>query len=77
MSHTPFAVRTKEEVDEWAKRDPLVLYQAWLEEQGLLSKQALDEMQQRAGQEVDEATAYAENAPKPDPESALEGVIIE
>ena len=69
--------RTKEEVDEWAKRDPLVLYQAWLEKQGLMDKAALGQMQQRAAQEVDEATAYAENAPKPDPESALEGVIIE
>lgn len=69
--------RTKEEVDEWAKRDPLVLYQAWLEKQGLLDRGALDVMQQRAAQEVDEATAYAENAPQAAPESALERVIIE
>jgi 2-oxoisovalerate dehydrogenase E1 component alpha subunit len=64
-------------VDAWAKRDPLVLYQAWLEKQGLLDKAALGQMQQRAAQEVDEATAYAESAPRPDPESALEGVMIE
>lgn len=69
--------RTKEEVEEWAKRDPLVLYQAWLEERGLLDKRSLETMQQRAAQEVDEATVYAENAPKPTPESALERVIIE
>ena len=69
--------RTKEEVEEWAKRDPLLLYQAWLEERGLLDKRALETMQQRAAQEVDEATVYAENAPKPTPESALERVIIE
>jgi 2-oxoisovalerate dehydrogenase E1 component alpha subunit len=69
--------RTKEEVEEWAKRDPLLLYQAWLEERGLLDKRSLETMQQRAAQEVDEATVYAENAPKPTPESALERVIIE
>jgi 2-oxoisovalerate dehydrogenase E1 component alpha subunit len=69
--------RTKEEVEEWAKRDPLALYQAWLEKQGLLDRVALDEMQQRAAQEVDEATAYAENAPVAAPESALARVVIE
>jgi 2-oxoisovalerate dehydrogenase E1 component alpha subunit len=54
-----------------------VLYQAWLEERGLLDKHSLETMQQRAAQEVDEATVYAENSPKPTPESALERVIIE
>lgn len=69
--------RTKEEIDEWAKRDPLVVYQAWLEKQGLLDKAAVDGMQQRAAQEVDEATTYAENAPQAPAESAVERVIIE
>ncbi|HET9476762.1 MAG TPA: thiamine pyrophosphate-dependent dehydrogenase E1 component subunit alpha [Dehalococcoidia bacterium] len=69
--------RTKEEVEEWARRDPLVVYQAWLEKQGLLDKATLNEMQQRAAQEVDEATTYAENAPQAPAESAVERVIIE
>ncbi len=69
--------RTKEEVDEWAKRDPLILFQAWLEKQGLLEKGVLEELQKRAAEEVDEATAYAEKAPVSAPESALERVIIE
>ncbi len=69
--------RTKEEVDQWAKRDPVLLYQTWLEKQGLLEKGALEDMQRRAAEEVDEATAYAEAAAQPNPESALERVMIE
>jgi len=69
--------RTREEVDEWMKKDPLPRFQAWLEQQDLLNAQALEEMQQRAAQEVDEATEYAENAAKPAPESALDRVVVE
>jgi 2-oxoisovalerate dehydrogenase E1 component alpha subunit len=69
--------RTREEVDEWMKKDPLLRFQQWLEKNDLLDKKALDEMQQRAATEVDEATEYAENAPKPAPESALERVFVE
>jgi 2-oxoisovalerate dehydrogenase E1 component alpha subunit len=57
--------------------DPLPRFQSWLEERDLLSAKALEEMQQLAAQEVDEATEYAENAAKPAPESALDRVFVE
>jgi len=69
--------RSREEVEEWLKKDPLTRFQAWLQERRLVDQGALDRMQQRAAQEVDEATEYAENAPKPDPESALRHVLVE
>jgi 2-oxoisovalerate dehydrogenase E1 component alpha subunit len=69
--------RTREEVDGWLKKDPLLRFQQWLEKNDLLNQKALEEMQQRAATEVDEATEYAENSPKPAPESALERVIVE
>jgi 2-oxoisovalerate dehydrogenase E1 component alpha subunit len=69
--------RTRAEVDGWLKKDPLPRFQQWLEENGLLNHRALEEMQQRAATEVDEATEYAENAPKPGPESALDRVVAE
>jgi len=69
--------RTQEEVDEWARKDPIPRFQAWLEKRGLLDKRALEELQRRVAQEVDEATAYAESAPLAAPETALERVIIE
>jgi 2-oxoisovalerate dehydrogenase E1 component alpha subunit len=69
--------RTREEVDEWMKKDPLLRYQQWLEKNGLLGKSALEELQRRSAAEVDEATEYAESAPTPAPESALERVFVE
>lgn len=69
--------RTAEEVAEWTKKDPLIRYKAWLEEQGVASGKEIEELQAKALAEVDEATQYAENAPLPDPASALLHVYVE
>jgi 2-oxoisovalerate dehydrogenase E1 component alpha subunit len=69
--------RTREEVDEWMKKDPLIRYQQWLESNDLLDSKTREGIEQRVAQEVDEATEYAENAPKPAPESALRHVFVE
>jgi 2-oxoisovalerate dehydrogenase E1 component alpha subunit len=69
--------RTREEVAEWAKKDPLIRFQAWLEEHGVAAKKEIEELQAQAMTEVDEATEYAEQAPTPEPESALRHVFVE
>jgi len=69
--------RSREEVDAWMKKDPLPLFQSWLEKNDVLDRKTLEAMQQRAAEEVDEATEYAENAPKPAPESALKHVLVD
>jgi 2-oxoisovalerate dehydrogenase E1 component alpha subunit len=69
--------RTAEEVEEWRKKDPIPRFAAWLHEHDVANKKAIDELQVRAAQEVDEATDYAENAPTPAPETALDHVLVE
>lgn len=69
--------RSAEEVAEWAKKDPLIRYKAWLEERGVASAGEIEELQAKALAEVDDATQYAENAPLPDPASALLHVYAE
>jgi 2-oxoisovalerate dehydrogenase E1 component alpha subunit len=69
--------RTREEVEEWTKKDPLVRYQAWLEEHGVADKKEIEALQQKALQEVDEATKTAEEAPMPDPSTALLHVFVD
>ena len=69
--------RAREEVEEWTKKDPLVRFQAWLKEHDIADPGRLDELQEMAGREVDEATDYAEKAPTPEPESALKHVLVE
>jgi len=69
--------RSREEVAEWGKKDPLLRFKAWLREHGVASKNDLDELEAKAATEVDEATDYAENAPTPKPESALKHVLVD
>ncbi len=69
--------RSREEVEEWTKRDPIARFEAWLIENGLLNARSRDETHKKAAQEVDEATDYAEQAAPPQPESALDHVYVE
>jgi len=69
--------RTAEEVAEWSKRDPLVRFQAWLEEHGVATEAEIEGLQAKALREIDDATDYAEKAPKPDPASAMRHVFVE
>jgi 2-oxoisovalerate dehydrogenase E1 component alpha subunit len=69
--------RSREEVEQWTKKDPLVRYQALLEEHGVAGKKDIEALQTRALQEVDEATTEAEAASLPDPATALLHVYVD
>lgn len=55
--------RDKSEVAEWKQKDPLVTFRAKLEESGLWEKLDADGIEKEIGAVVDEAVAFAENAP--------------
>jgi len=69
--------RSRAEVEEWGKKDPILRFQAYLEEHGFLHAQARDALTKRVAEEVDAATDYAEEAAPPVPESALRHVFAE
>ncbi len=69
--------RSREEVEEWAKKGPLVRFRAWVEENGVVSKNEIEEIEAKAMAEIDAATEYAEAAPTPDPASAMRHVFVE
>ncbi len=66
--------RGREEVEEAKKSDPLLTYQAYLKEIGLLSDETEQTMLDEIMAIVNEATDEAENAPYAAPESALDYV---
>ncbi|MFD0130170.1 3-methyl-2-oxobutanoate dehydrogenase subunit alpha [Bacillus subtilis] len=66
--------RGREEVEEAKKGDPLLTYQAYLKETGLLSDEIEQTMLDEIMAIVNEATDEAENAPYAAPESALDYV---
>ncbi len=69
--------RTREEVEENKKRDPLLVAQQDLEKKGYLTPKAYDEMDERARKIVDQAVKAAEAAPYPDPREATHPVYAE
>jgi len=59
---------------EWEARDPLVRYEARLLAERVTDRAELDEIGQRCAVEVEDAVAYAEASPWPDPGTVMEGV---
>lgn len=69
--------RSREEVDEFKKRDPILTFSSYLKEVGVLTDSLEKEIFDNIQRVVDEATEYAENAPYADPEDALKYVYGE
>jgi pyruvate dehydrogenase E1 component alpha subunit len=69
--------RTKEEVNEWRKRDPVGLLEAKLLGSGAASEEDLGAIREEAKQVVDEAIAFAEESPEPDLSEVLTDVYGE
>ena len=69
--------RTREEVEQWGAKDPLVAFARQLKEIGALDDNSEKELNERVNREVDEATDAVEKEPTPDPASALRHVFVE
>lgn len=64
------AYRTRDEVKDWQRRDPIVRFAETLG----VTDDELDALRQQAQARIDEAVAFAEASPEPDVNSILEGV---
>ncbi len=69
--------RSREEVEENKKRDPLMVARILLEEAGLLTPEALAEMEAKAKAIIEDAVQYATAAPYPRAEDAAFPVYVE
>lgn len=58
--------RSREEVEEWKRKDPISRFQQALRARGILNDQLIAEYEAKAKQVVDEAQAFAEAAPYPE-----------
>ncbi|RME80392.1 MAG: thiamine pyrophosphate-dependent dehydrogenase E1 component subunit alpha [Caldilineae bacterium] len=64
----------RELLAEWEKRDPIRLYEERLLSAEICDQAELDEIGRRCEVEIEDAIAYAEASPWPDPATVLEGV---
>jgi pyruvate dehydrogenase E1 component subunit alpha len=72
----PEQYRTKEEVAEWRKRDPIPAFAALLEREGVLGQEGRERIEQEAVRRVDEAVEFAERSPFPEPRALYEDVYV-
>jgi pyruvate dehydrogenase E1 component alpha subunit len=70
----PEEYRTKEQVEEWRKRDPLTTFAKRLVDEDLLSEDDVKELDELAVSVVDDAVAFADRSAHPEPESLYDDI---
>jgi pyruvate dehydrogenase E1 component alpha subunit len=66
--------RTKEEIEQWKKKDPIPRMRARLLAEGIFTAAELDAIDAQAKRDVEEAVRYAESSPDPKVENVLDDV---
>ena len=66
--------RTKEELDEQKKQDPLLLFSTRLRREGLLTDAVHRQIEKEVAVVIEEAVEFAEASPEPPPEALFEDV---
>jgi pyruvate dehydrogenase E1 component alpha subunit len=73
----PAKYRTKDEVEEWMKRDPIRILAERIYDLGMANEAQLKAIDDEAKQEVAEAVKFADESPFPDPATLYDDVYCE
>jgi pyruvate dehydrogenase E1 component alpha subunit len=69
--------RTKEELEQYLKRDPIVLLRARMEDDGDLTEADWNAMDEEIKAVVQDAIDFAENSPEPPLEALMQDVLVD
>jgi pyruvate dehydrogenase E1 component alpha subunit len=69
--------RTKAELEEWQKRDPIVLLRMHMQEKGELNDEQLHKLDDELKAQVQDAIDFADKSPEPPPEALWEDVLVD
>jgi pyruvate dehydrogenase E1 component alpha subunit len=72
----PEEYRTKEEVGQWRERDPLPVFGALLQAEGIVDDPARAQIDERAIARVDAAVEFADASPFPEPQALYDNVYV-
>jgi hypothetical protein len=72
----PEEYRTKDEVEEWRRRDPILTFRGRLADEGVLSEQDADALDEQATKTVDGAVEFADASPFPDLASLYDDIYV-
>lgn len=67
--------RSQEEIEEWKQRCPLITFQKYFVKAGMFTQAELDAVAADVRREMDEAVAFAQESPLPQPGEALEDMF--
>jgi len=70
----PDLYRNKEEIAEWRKRDPIVLFENRLRDCGILTDKKLEDLEAEVEAEIADAVQFAEESPREPVEDLLKNV---
>ncbi|MBK8233782.1 MAG: dehydrogenase E1 component subunit alpha/beta [Candidatus Eisenbacteria bacterium] len=73
--HDPAKYRSEDDVVEWASRDPLELWELYLEKRGYKLDQMREEIRTEIAAEIERAVEFAESSPFPEPSAARTAVF--
>ena len=69
--------RSDAEVEKWKKKDPVSQFEKELFKRKVLTKKAVGEIEKRIKREIEEAVAFAQESPFPEPHELYEGVYAD
>ncbi|MFQ6672318.1 MAG: pyruvate dehydrogenase (acetyl-transferring) E1 component subunit alpha [Candidatus Tectimicrobiota bacterium] len=72
----PAHYRTKEEVEDQRKRDPIYLLEQRLKDDGEVTEEQIKEIEESVDREVEEAVAFAEGSEEPADEELYTDVVV-
>ena len=72
----PEEYRTREQVEEWRRRDPIVVFGERLVDEGVLVPEEREAIDRHAQQRADDAVAFADASAFPPPESLYDDVYV-
>jgi pyruvate dehydrogenase E1 component alpha subunit len=72
----PEEYRTREEVEEWRRRDPIKAFADRLVDEDVLTQEDIDKFDEHATETVDEAVKFADESPFPDLDSLYDDIYV-
>jgi pyruvate dehydrogenase E1 component alpha subunit len=72
----PEEYRTKEEVEEWRRRDPIAAFAKRLQDEDVFSEEDVERFDKEAVATVDEAVQFADNSPFPELDSLYDDTYV-
>ena len=73
----PQTYRSKDEVEQWKKRDPIAMFRKRVVEEGKITAAELDAIDAAIAKEMEQAVEFARQSPEPDIEAALQDIFTE